>query len=597
MADRTVFRVLEQAAEVYGYAPALHQPYTENGKRKVRTVSWVEYRTAAEEIAAGLRTLGIRKGDIVALDSETRLEFYLADLGIMANGSIAAALYPSYPPKELVRTIQDCDAKALFAEDPKTLERLKDSPVAKRILLTGAAPGAIALDQLREWGRAAIARDPTLLSAMRAEVQPSDDAILYLTSGATGDPKMVMVTHGALVSNIEMGPSALPLTSNDRTVAFLPSAHIAQRVVVELLPIVSGTPVSFTESLMKLPQELKTVRPTMFLAPPRLWERIYTTICAELKKKPATIQKMFYAGLALGLAAARHRHRHEPVPLRIRAPLAVIDLLVFAKIRARFGGRMRIAASGAAPLGTEMAEFYEAVGMPLIEGYGLTEGGVVSFNPIHDPKPGSIGQALANSVELRIAGDGELLVRSPALFSRYYKDPEATAQVLRDGWLHTGDIASIDKEGYLFITGRKKELIVTSSGKKIYPSRVESLFQFEPLINQVILIGDRLPYLTALFTVNSSIAELLGEMKAYQGRPPAEIAEAAPVRAELTRIVHRVNKQLAPFEQVRKFRVVAREFSIEEGELTATMKVRRMRVIENFREHIDELYAGKEESH
>ncbi len=596
MADRTVFRVLEEAAEVYGYAPALHQPYTENGKRKVRTLSWVAYRAAAEEIAAGLRTLGIRKGDVVALDSETRLEFYLADLGIMANGSIAAALYPSYPPKELVRTIQACDAKALFAEDPKTLERLKDSPVAKRILLTGTAHGAIPLDQLREWGRAAIARDPTLLSAMRAEVRPSDDAILYLTSGATGDPKMVMVTHGALVSNIEMGPSALPLTSKDRTVAFLPSAHIAQRVVVELLPIVSGTPVTFTESLMKLPQEIKTVRPTMFLAPPRLWERIYTTICAELKKKPGAIQKLFYAGLALGLAAARHRRKHEPVPPRIRVPLAVIDLLVFAKIRARFGGKLKIAASGAAPLGTEMAEFYEAVGMPLIEGYGLTEGGVVSFNPIADPKPGSIGKALPG-VEVRVADDGELLVRSPALFSRYYKDPEATAEVLRDGWLRTGDIASIDDAGYLFITGRKKELIVTSSGKKIYPSRVESLFKFEPLINQVILIGDRLPYLTALFTVNTSIAELLGDMKEYQGRPPAEIAEAAPVRAELNRIVHRVNKQLAPFEQVRKFRVVAREFSIEEGELTATMKVRRMRVIENFREHIEQLYAGKEESH
>jgi long-chain acyl-CoA synthetase len=596
MADRTVFRVLEEAAEVFGSAPALHQPYTEDGKRKVRTLNWVEYRTAVEEIAAGLRTLGIGKGDIVALDSETRLEFYLADLGILANGSIAAAMYANYPVKELIRTLQACDAKALFVEDPKTLEQLKDAPVQKRFLLTGEASGAMALDQLRQFGRSAMARDPALLSTIRAEVQPADDAILYLTSGATGEPKMVMVTHRALVSNMDMAPSALSVGPEDRTVAFLPSAHIAQRVVVELIPIRCGMPVNFAESLIKLPQEIKTVRPTLFLAPPRLWERVYATICAELKKKPAVIQKLFWAGLGLGLAAMRHRRLGESIPWRIRAPLAFVDRLVFAKVRARFGGRMAIPASGAAPLGTDLAEFYEAAGMPLVEGYGLTEGGVVSFNPLDNPKPGSIGKALPG-VEVRIADDGELLVRTPCLFSRYYKDPEATAEVLRDGWLRTGDIASMDTNGYLFITGRKKELIVTSTGKKIYPSRVESLFKFEPLISQVILIGDRLPYLTALFTINGNIAELLDGMKDYPGRSPQAIAEAPPVQAEVRRIVNRVNKHLALFEQVRKFRVIAREFSIEQGELTATMKVRRMRVLENFRDHIEQLYAGKEESH
>jgi len=595
MPDRTVFRVLEETAEQYGNAPALHQPYTENGQRKVRTLSWIEYRNAAQEIAAGLRTLGIGKGDIVALDSETRMEFYLMDLGIMANGSIAAALYPSYPPKELIHTIQSCDAKAVVVEDVKTFDNLKEAPLTTWILLTGEAPGAMALDQLRKCGRDAMQRDPSLLPRILSEVNPADDAILYLTSGATGQPKMVMVSHRALVANIDTGPIAFPMGPEDRTVAFLPSAHIAQRVVVELLPMRGGAPVTFAESLLKLPQDIKEVKPTIFLAPPRLWERIYSTICTELKKRPAAAQRLFYAGLALGLAAARYRRKGQRVPARIRFPLALVDRLAFAKVRDRFGGKMRVAASGAAPLGSELAEFYEAIGMPLVEGYGLTEGSVVSFNPIGRPKPGSIGKPLPG-VEVRVAEDGELLVKSPSLMSRYYKDPEATAEVLRDGWLHTGDIASIDADGYVFITGRKKEMIISSNGKKIYPSHVESLFKFEPLISQVILIGDGLPYLMALFTINTATAELLDGMKEYQGRAPAEIADAPPVHAELQKIIRKVNKQLAPFEQVRKFRVLARDLSIEAGELTATMKVRRMRVLENFKENIEELYTGKEEA-
>jgi long-chain acyl-CoA synthetase len=252
-----------------------------------------------------------------------------------------------------------------------------------------------------------------------------------------------------------------------------------------------------------------------------------------------------------------------------------------------------VAASGAAPLGKDLAEFYEAIGMPLIEGYGLTEGGVATLNPVDAPKPGSIGKPLPG-VRVKIAPDGELLIKSPCLFSGYLNDPETTAEVLRDGWLHTGDLAMADLEGYIFITGRKKELIISSTGKKIYPSRVENLFKMEPLISQVLLIGDRLPYLTALFTINPTAVEGLKGMEEWQGRPASEVAQCPPVLAEIRKTVARVNKQLAPFEQVRKYRVLARDFSIQKGELTATMKVRRARAMENFKEHIDNLYAGRE---
>jgi long-chain acyl-CoA synthetase len=321
---------------------------------------------------------------------------------------------------------------------------------------------------------------------------------------------------------------------------------------------------------------------------------MYASISTDIKKRPAVVRRIFYTALGLGLRASRLRQEDKPVPAWMDRALALANKAVFHKIRERLGGRLRVAASGAAPLSRDLAQFFEAIGLPLIEGYGLTEGGVATFNPVDRPRPGSIGKALPG-VEIRLAEDGELLIHSPCLFTGYLNDPDATNAVLRDGWLHTGDVAEIDAKGYVFITGRKKELIVSSNGKKIYPARIESLFKMEPIVNQVLLVGDKQPYVTALITVNVTAAEALKGMDAYRGREAAEMVKASPVTEEVGGAVKRVNKQLAPFEQIRKFRILEREFSIDRGEMTPTMKVRRKQVIENYKQVVSELYLGKDE--
>ena len=581
MSARTVYSLLEKTGSTYGDAPALQQPI---GGGKYKSWTWREFRDVVQWTAVGLRAIGATKGSMIALQSDTRAEFYLADLGVMAVGAISAALYTSVPFADQARAIQFCECKVALVENPKAYRGLtKALGEAARsiqwILMTGTAeeagvpPDAVmTFAQLWDAGRRKLEEDPAAFERLQTEYDERDVAILYMTSGATGEPKMGLVSHRALVTNLDMVPAVLPLTPADCTIAFLPSAHMAQRVVGELLPLYFGSTVWFSEGLSKLPHEIRSVRPTFFLSPPRLWERIYASIIAEIKKRPAMIQKLFHLGLGLGTKAARYRREGKSVPVGIRAPLALVDKIMFTKIRERLGGRLHAPVSGSAPLSKELAEFYEAVGMPLMEGYGLTEGGVVSVNPPGRVKPGSIGPLLPG-VEVRIAEDGELMIHGSIVFDGYYKDPEATASVLRDGWLATGDIASCDNEGYYYITGRKKEVIVASNGKKIYPARIEGLFKREPLISHVLLIGDKLPFITALITVTGEV----------------DAAAAAVARA-----VKEVNQQLPSFEQIRKFKILERDFSIENGELTPTMKLRKSRIIENHRALVHELYAGRE---
>ena len=581
MSSKTIFTVLEEAAVKYGEAPALIQPVS--GVQPA-TYSWNQYMRIVKEVSCGLRSIGIERGDVVAIQSETRAEFYFADMGIICNGSTAAAMYTSYPQGEAIKKLRNCSAKLVFVESPKMLATLAASlssaePLDLRwVLLTGCAEGVMTLDELRAKGREAMDQDAQLFARIYLETKPEDYAIIYLTSGSTGEPKMGLVTHFAIVENLRMAPPVLLLLPTDITIAFLPSAHIVQRLVLQMMPMMYGMAVYFSESLSRLPKEIQSVQPTFLLAPPRLWERIYTNIVTEIKKKSPLIQRLFHGGLGLAMKAAECKAARKPVPFWVSLPLGIVDKIIFTKLRGVLGGRIRFAISGAAPLGKDLAMFFEAVGVPILEGFGLTEGGVTHLNSFARPKVGSIGQLLPG-VKCKLMPDGEMALAGATLFSGYYKDEAATAKVFDDGWLLTGDIASVDPEGYWYITGRKKEILVASSGKKIYPNRIEGMFKAEALISQIVLVGDKRSFVTALFTLNPAAMETTADA-------PDDI---------LKRLVKQVNLSLESHELIRKFKILPREFSIDEGEMTPTMKIRKSVVIEHFETEINEMYAGKEE--
>ncbi len=582
MSTRTLFTALEEAAEKYGDATALIQP---EGGGKTTEYSWNQYRQTVKEIACGLRHLGIGHGDVVAIQSETRAEFYFADMGIIANGSTAAAMYTSYPQGEAIKKLRACGAKLAFIENPKMLASItvgltQEEPLEIRwVLMTGSAKGVMTLEELRAMGRQALEADAQLFARVYVDTKPEDTAIIYLTSGSTGEPKMGMVTHRAIVANIAAAPAVLPLGSQDLTIAFLPSAHITQRLVLQMMPLAFGMKIYFSESLSRLPKEIQAVQPTFLLAPPRLWERIYTNVVTEMKKKPQAIQKLFHMGLGLAVKANELRHADRAVPFWIAGPLGLVDKVIFTKIREKLGGKITLAVSGSAPLGKDLANFFNAIGVNLIEGYGLTEGGVTHLNPVKKPKIGCIGKLLP-TVACKLMPDGEIALNGPTLFSGYYQDAEATSKVFtEDGWLLTGDIGTVDEEGYWYITGRKKEVLVASNGKKIYPNRIEGLFKGVPLINQVVLVGDKRSYVTALFTLNAAAGEGLGEK-------PEDV---------LARVVKEVNRQLEAHEQIRRFKILPRELSIEYGEVTPTLKIRKSVVMERYAAEINEMYAGKDE--
>jgi long-chain acyl-CoA synthetase len=556
-------------------------------------LSFADVARAADEIAAGLAALGIEAGDRVAILSSTRAEWTLADLGALWAGTTVVPIYDTNAPEECECVLAHSASRAVFCEDAAQLEKVDSvrercPQLEHRILLTGATADAITLDELRERGRAL---DEPIAATRSAAAEPGDVATLVYTSGTTGPPKGCMLTHANLLSTIEMYRDRLELGPDMRAYLFLPLAHALARVTQLVVLSVGGEIVFWRGDPTRIVDELTEAGPTHFPSVPRIFEKVHTAVLGGVEEQRLLKRLIFGWALAEGTRARRRERAGDRTGRLARRRHELADRLVLSKVRAVFGDGLHLALTGAAPIGAEILEFFDACGVLVLEGYGMTESCAAStLNTLHEHRFGTVGRPLPGT-EVDVAADGELLIRGPHVFAGYYRNEEATHETLADGWLHTGDLGSVDDDGFVRITGRKKELIITSSGKNISPTNVEEMLRETRWISQAIVFGDNRPYLVALLTLDADEADKLAERV---GAPPGDLAALARhpgVRAELQASVDAVNERLARIEQIKRFAILDRDLSQADGELTPTLKIKRPVVAERYADVVEELYA------
>jgi long-subunit acyl-CoA synthetase (AMP-forming) len=596
---RTICDLLAEHAADHGDAPAMS--WKRDGAWQ--TLSWRQYRERVAEVAMGLAALGVGRGDFVAIMATNRPEHVLADQGAVHAGATPTSFYFTLAAEQIRYVAGHCQAKVAVLEDRDMLKRwqeLREELPALRhlVLLEGAeegdGPGVLAWDELVRRGRDALAADRDGFEALRRRVGPEDSVTLLYTSGTTGPPKGVLLTHHNVLYECIALDRLTGLAPGGSSVSYLPLAHIAERLLSIYGPLTRRSHVWFCPDPAQAVEYVRQARPTLFFGVPRVWEKVRAGIQAKLAAEEDDRRRRLAEGaIATGLEVVRRGQRGEPVGFGLRARHAVLDRLVLAKVRRAIGlDRCAFASSAASPLAVDVAEFFAALGLPLVEVYGMTETtGVATGNRPGRVKIGSVGPALAG-VEVRLAGDGEVLVRGPVNTPGYFRQPEGTAELIDpDGWLHTGDVGELDGDEYLKIVDRKKELIITSSGKNLSPANIEGLLKEHPLVGQALVYGDNRPYVVALIVLDH---ELAPAWAAGNGLPGdlATLAGHEQVLAELQLAVDAANQRLARIEQVKRFEVLPVEWTAESEELTPTLKLRRRVIHAKYADHIDALYRG-----
>ena len=597
---RTLCDLLAEHAAGHGDAPAMS--WKRDGAWQ--TLSWREYRERVAEVAMGLAGLGVGKGDFVAIMATNRPEHVLADQGAVHAGTTPTSFYFTLAPEQIQYVAGHCEAKVAVLEDRDMLKRWQDirdglPGLQHLVVLDGAqdgdGPGVLGWDELVARGRDALAADRSAFEDLRGRVGPEDNATLLYTSGTTGPPKGVLLTHHNLLFECTALDRLTGLSPEGGSVSYLPLAHIAERVLSIYGPLTMRTHIWFCPEPTQAVEYVREARPTLFFGVPRVWEKVRAGIQAKLAaEEHERKRKIAQRAVETGLEVVRRTQRGEQVPFGLRARHAVLERLVLAKIRQAIGlDRCSFASSAASPLAVDVAEFFAALGLPLVEVYGMTETtGVATGNRPGKVKIGTVGPPLAG-VEVRLADDGEVLVRGPVNTLGYFRQPEATAELIdSEGWLHTGDVGELDDDGYLKIVDRKKELIITSSGKNLSPANIEGLLKEHPIIGQVLVYGDDRPYVVALIVLDHELAPGWAARNGLAGDDLAALAAHEQVLAEVQLAVEAANQRLARIEQVKRFEILPVEWTAESEELTPTLKVRRRIVHAKYAERIEALYQG-----
>ena len=570
-----------------------------------RSVSWAEYGEKARRVGLGLVALGLRPRDVVSIVADNCPEWLYTDLGTMSVAGVPNGIYTTDSPRQIEYIVNDSGTRFFFAEDEEQLDKILEvrarCPGLEKIFvydmkgLHGFADDQVMpFEALLELGARYDREHPGAFDAMVEIARPDDLAILVYTSGTTGPPKGAMLSHRNILFQLGHSDFIVDLHPGDQQLSFLPLCHIAERTFTVFNPLRTGATVNFAESIDTVPDNIREVAPALFFAVPRIWEKFYSAVALRMREAtwPGRVAYRWAIGVGMRVAERRIAGRRPSLPLRLA--FRVADFLVLDNVKRSLGlHRARGAATGAAPIAPELIRWYMALGLDLREVYGQTENtGLATGMPADRIKLGTVGTARPDT-EVRISPEGEILLRGPHVFLGYYRKPEKTAETIVDGWLHTGDVGSIDADGFVKITDRMKDIIITAGGKNVTPSEIENQLKFSPYISDAVVIGDRRRFLSCLVMIDHETVAQFAQERNVPFTNFASLCRAKDVQDLIWGEIERVNKQLARVETIKKFRLIEQILTPEDDELTPTMKLKRTLVNTKYKDVIDDMYAER----
>ncbi len=584
---------------IFQAIPHFNKPDCMMAKRdgKYVNISASEIAETAEALSAALQDLGVQKGDRIGLLSETRPEWAFADLAILSAAGVTVPVYSTLPPAQIEYLIKDSGMEIIFVSGITTLQKILEIrdrvPQLRRVIVMDAPQSlpdqVVSLTQLVAQGKSVQQKNPGMVRERAALVKPDDIFTIVYTSGTTGMPKGVMLTHSNVISNIEAVLQFFQFCVDDRALSFLPLSHIFERMAGYYCLLYAGTTIAYAESVEAMPKNLQEVRPTILMSVPRVYEKFYSRIMDNVASEHGLKKKIAVWALKAAEKKTEAFLQKKPPSFFFSIRYALADAFVLSKIRNRLGGSLRLLVSGGAALPRSLAFFFHGIGLTILEGYGLTETSpVIACNRPDQFKFGTVGPAIPG-VEIKIAEDGEILTRGPHVMKGYFNKPKETSEAITpDGWFRTGDIGEIDADGFLRITDRKKDLIVTSAGKNIAPQCVENVLKPSRYVSQIVIVGDKRKFPSALVVPNM---DNLKKFAAANGIPETEIFTDPAVVKEVQNDFERLSRDLASFERVKKIALLEHEFTVESGELTPSLKVKRSVVEKKYKDLIDEFYS------